>query len=81
MIIAKAVIMTGRKRVAPASMAARTGLPCYNKPLLGKGNDEDTVGRRHPHTHDSAHERRNAERGMGDEEEEDNARQSCRAAR
>ena len=76
MIIARAVMRTGRKRVAPASIAARTAIPVLQQLFLGKGNDENTVGRSHPHTHDSAHERGNAERGMADEEEENNPGQS-----
>ncbi len=36
MIMASAVMMTGRKRVVPASMAARSALPCSSRRILAK---------------------------------------------
>ena len=73
MIMARAVMMTGRKRVAPASTAARMASPWCCEAVFGEGDDEDAVGGGDAHAHDRAHERGNAERGVGEEEEEHDA--------
>ena len=73
MIMASAVMRTGRKRVAPASSAARDGVAVLRQALLGEGDDQDAVRRGHAHAHDGAHQRGNAERGVREEEEEHDA--------
>ncbi len=73
MIMARAVMRTGRKRVAPASMAAWDSIAVLLKAVLGEGDDEDAVGGGDAHAHDRAHERRDAEGGAGGEEEEDDS--------
>jgi hypothetical protein len=45
------------------------------EPLLGEGHDQDAVGGPDPHAHDGAHQHGHAQRGVGQEEEHDDARQ------
>ncbi len=48
------------------------------QPLLGEGDDENAVSRGNTHAHDGAHESRNAERGVGDKEKQNNSGQGRR---
>ena len=73
MIMASAVIMTGRNRVFPASMAAFTASPCSANLLLGKRNHKNAVRRGHPYAHERSHKCRHAQRGAGEEEHEHDA--------
>ena len=61
MIIASAVISTGRKRVKPASSAAptRPRLPAICS--LRKADHQDRVRRGHAHAHDGARQRRHTD--------------------
>jgi len=60
MIMAKAVISTGRKRVNPDSRAAVIGsLPAANC-SAAKTHHQDAIGGRNAHAHDGAGERRHA---------------------
>jgi hypothetical protein len=72
MIIANAVMMTGRKRVVPASSAAVI-VAVMQQPFFGKGDNEDAVRRGHAHAHDGSHQSGNAESRMRDEKEQDNS--------
>ena len=80
MIIASAVISTGRKRVKPASIAARVGVAMLGQPLAGERHHQDAVGGGDAHAHDGAHQRRHAERGPGEEQEQHDACQRRRQA-
>ena len=75
MIMAKAVIRTGRKRVAPASMAAWMRGHAGRHPLTREADDQDGVGGGNTHAHDGACQRRDGERGAGEEQHPDDARQ------
>ena len=44
MIMASAVISTGRKRVKPASMRGQPRIAVLGEPLLGEGHHQDAVG-------------------------------------
>src|SRR6516225_9547009 len=67
MIIASAVIITGRRRVMPAASAAVAAL------LVGEADHEDRVRGRHADAHDRADQRGHAERGAGEEQHPDDA--------
>jgi hypothetical protein len=54
MIMASAVISTGRIRVEPASSAAASGGRAVLQALPRKGDDQDAVGGGHAHGHDGA---------------------------
>ncbi len=58
MIMANAVMMTGRKRVVPASIAAIDRIAVVQQPFFGEGNNQDAVGRRYAHAHDGSHQER-----------------------
>ena len=75
MIIASAVMMTGRKRVKPAESAASDRAEPSLHLLLGEADHQDRVRRGHAHAHDGAGERGNADVGPGDEQHPDDARQ------
>ena len=75
MIMASAVIRTGRKRVAPAWSAARTRVAMFSELLLGEGDDQNAVRGGDAHAHDGSHQCGDAERGVGDEEEQNDAGQ------
>ena len=78
MIMASAVMMTGRKRVKPAPSAASAAfLPSVHL-LLGEADHEDRVRRRHAHAHDGAGERGNADVGAGDEQHPHDSGQRAR---
>ncbi len=70
MIMASAVISTGRKRVKPASSAARVGSPSAGQMLLGEADHQDAVGGGDADAHDGAHQRGNAQRGARDKEKD-----------
>ena len=75
MIMAKAVMMTGRKRVVPGFDRGRDRIAVMEQPLLGESHDENAVGRGHAHAHDGSHQCGNAERGVGDEEKQNDTGQ------
>src|SRR6266849_911867 len=60
MIMASAVIRTGRKRVKPACMAADRTLPLIRL-FPGKAHDQNAVRSGDPHAHDRPHKCRNAQ--------------------
>src|ERR1700746_3939744 len=66
MIMASAVISTGRNRVTPASMAASRA-----QPLPRERDHQDAVRGPHPHAHDRPHQGGHAQGGVGEEEEHD----------
>ena len=69
MIMASAVMMTGRKRVKPASRAAcGASPPLLSSCSLAKRDDQDRVGGRDAHAHDGAGKCGHAQVGAGDEE-------------
>ena len=74
MIMASAVISTGRKRVTPASTAAARGVAC-GKLLAREADNQDGIGGGNPHAHDRAGQRRHRERGVGRKQHPDNAGQ------
>src|SRR5215470_3016924 len=63
-----------------------TRVPCFNRrfhwisvvqeSLLGEGNHENAVRCRYAHAHDCAHQRRDAERSVGDEQKQHDPRKS-----
>ena len=68
MIMASAVISTGRKRTKPASSAAAVGVAKLGQPLARETDHEDAVGRRHAHAHDGAGQRRHRQLRVGREQ-------------
>src|ERR1700757_3063345 len=60
MIMARAVISTGRKREAgpPRLHRGDHRVTVFVKPLAGEGHHQDRVGGGHPHAHDGAGEGR-----------------------
>ena len=81
MIIASAVISTGRKRPKPASSAASSGVAPARQFVLREAHHQDAVRRRHAHAHDRAGQRRHADRGVRDEQHPDDAGQRRRQRR
>ena len=81
MIIASAVISTGRKRTKPASIAAATGSPSCVEPLAREADDEHAVRGRDAHAHDRAGERRHRQRRAGGEQHPDDAGERRRQRR
>ncbi len=75
MIMAVAVMMTGRRRVNPASSAASRALNALVHLLSREADDENAVRGSDPHAHDRAGERGHAHRGMGEEQHPYDARQ------
>ena len=75
MTMASAVIITGRKRPAPAASAASVEFMPSLQIEPGKGDDQDGIGRGHAQAHDRAHQRGNAHGGDGEEERPDHAGQ------
>ena len=80
MIMASAVISTGRKRVNPASIAAPTGSPCAPA-VPSRSHHQNAVRGGNAHAHDGAHQRRNAERCVRDEQEQNDPGQRRRQRR
>ena len=75
MIMASAVMSTGRRRTKPAFSAALPRIAHQDfKLLAGKAHHQDGVGRGHAHAHDGAGQRRHAEAGPGQEEKPDDSR-------
>ena len=68
MIIASAVISTGRRRVMPAASAACTASTPSLRWSLAKRHDQDAVRGRDADAHDRAHQRRHAERRVRHEQ-------------
>ena len=68
-IPAKAVITTGRRRVSAGSKRGRSSrrLP-FATQIVGEVHQQNAVRRGHSDTHDSAHQRRDADGGLGDEQ-------------
>ena len=62
MIIASAVMSTGRRRVMPAASAAVARVAPDLALIVGEGDHEDAVRGRDADAHDRAHERGHAER-------------------
>ena len=73
MIMAAAVMRTGRMRVLPAASAAERCVHAFEALIVGEDDHQDTVGGGHADAHDGAHQRRHAEGGLGDEEHPDDA--------
>ena len=80
MIIASAVMMTGRRRVIPAASAACIDVAPDLALIVGEGHDEDAVGGGHADAHDRPHERRHAQRSVRQEEHPGDPRDARRAA-
>ena len=78
MIIASAVISTGRNRVKPASIAAVSGVGALGQSLAREADDENAVGGRDAHAHDRAGQGRHRQRRAGDEQHPDDARERGR---
>ena len=57
MIMASAVIITGRKRVKPASTRRQHRIALRGQMFLGEADNQNTVRRGHSHAHDGAHHR------------------------
>ena len=68
MIIARAVISTGRSRVPPAARAALLGVVPLPALVVGEGDQQDAVGRGHADAHDRPHQRRHADRRLRQEQ-------------
>ena len=62
MIMASAVISTGRNRVKPASSAAVDRVVAERQALAREAHHQDAVRRRHAHAHDRAGQRRHRQR-------------------
>ena len=75
MIIASAVISTGRSRVVPADSAALCGIVPLVPLVVGEGDQQDAVGRGHADAHDRPHQRRHADRRLRDEQHPQDAGQ------
>ena len=80
MIIASAVMMTGRRRVIPAASAALVRVAPDGALIVGEGDDEDAVRGRHADAHDRPHERRHAQRRVREKEHPGDAGERARAA-
>ena len=80
MIIASAVMMTGRRRVMPGGERRVVRVAPGLALLVGEGDHQDAVRRRDADAHDRAHQRRHAERRLRDEEHPRDARERARAA-
>ena len=78
MIMASAVISTGRKRVTPASIAARTRIACGRQTLAREAHHQDRIGGGDPHAHQGAGQRGHRQRRAGGEQNPDDARQGRR---
>ena len=68
MIMASAVISTGRKRVNPELQRRGQRVLAFSQLLLRKAHHQDAIGGRNSHAHDGTSQRRNTERGAGDEQ-------------
>ena len=75
MIMASAVISTGRKRVNPASSAASTRRAPLANLVLREAHDQNAVGGRDAHTHYRAGQRRHADRRVRQEQNPDDTGQ------
>ena len=73
MIIASAVISTGRKRTKPASSAAAIGIAELVEPFAREADHQHAVGGGDAHAHDGAGQRRHRQRGVGREQHPDDA--------
>ena len=80
MIIASAVMITGRRRVMPAASAALVRVAPERALLVGERDDEDAVRGRDADAHDRAHQRGHAERRVREEQHPRDARERARAA-
>ena len=80
-IIAKAVISTGRNRVKPACSAAAVGRSSFGHLLSRETYDQNAVCRRNAHAHDRPHQRRHTQSRVGDEQEPGNSGQCRRQCR
>ena len=78
MIMASAVISTGRNRVKPASMRRAAASPPSLQPLAREADDQNAVGGGHAHAHDGAGQGRNRQRRTGGEQHPDDAGQRRR---
>ena len=73
MIIASAVISTGRNRVKPARDRRGQRVIALGEPLARETHDQDAVGGRNAHAHDRAGQRRHRERRARDEQHPNDA--------
>ena len=80
MIIASAVISTGRRRVKPACEGGLGGILARVHALARETDDQDAVGGGDAHAHDGARQRRHADRRVRQEQHPDDAGQRGRAA-
>ena len=77
-IMASAVMITGRMRTKPASTAASAAFLPSAICSRAKDTIKNTVRRGHAHAHDSAGEGRHVQGGVGDQEHPADARQRSR---
>ena len=75
MIIASAVMITGRRRMESGGEGGVVRVHAVLALIVGEGDDEDAVGGRHADAHDRPHQRGHAEGGAGDEQHPEDARQ------
>ena len=78
MIMASAVISTGRKRVKPASSAAAAASRPCAKPFAREAHEQNGVCGRNAHAHDGAGQRRHRQRRSGHEQHPDDSGQCSR---
>ena len=74
MIIAMAVINTGRMRVYPAAMAARDRIAVRGQLIAGERHHQNRVGGCRTHTHDRTGQCRHRQSSVGQEERPNDAR-------
>ena len=78
-IMASAVISTGRKRVS-RPRSPRSGVFAFRQLLAREADDQNAVGGRDAHAHDRAGQRGHGQAGVGDEQHPDDAGERGRQA-
>ena len=77
MIMARAVIITGRRRVAPGLERCFEGVLAFCEMLIGKRDDQHTIGSCDADAHDGSHQRGHTESGSGEKQDPADARQGA----
>ena len=75
MIMAEAVMSTGRMRAFPDFHRSPDRVAMDGDPLAGVGHEQDRIGCRRTHRHDRAHQRRHGNIRVGQEQRPCDARQ------
>ena len=81
MIMARAVISTGRKRVKPACKGGRDRIFSFRHLFCGKAHNQNAVCGGNAHAHDRSHQRGYAQSRVRDEQEPGDSGQRRRQCR